>query len=94
MQRMMAWLGTALKSSQPRRRAAPQIRHPDGSDDGRRRGVGRGGTSGVALPGYGVAIVVSLIASGKFTAPNEARACLGRNDRDQARREDKETEPA
>jgi hypothetical protein len=35
------------------------------------------GTSGLTLPGYGVAIVaVSLIACGKFIAPSRAQVCL------------------
>src|SRR3954469_9897454 len=53
---MMAWLGTALKSSQPRRKASPR------SDMWMVRITGvagvTAGTSEVALPG--VAIVVSL----------------------------------
>ena len=39
MHRMMAWLGTALKSSQPSRSASMQIGKADGSDDGRGGGV-------------------------------------------------------
>ena len=57
---MMAWLGTALKSSQPSRNASMQIGKADGSDDRPGRAVLRGRTCGVTLPWYGVAMVVSL----------------------------------
>src|SRR6516162_2286541 len=87
MQRLMAWLGTALKSSQPCRSASRRSE----KSILRMTGVAvscAGGASGAALPEYCVAmVVISLDAA-------DLRGTVCGNDHDQARREDSEPPPA
>src|SRR5665213_859098 len=86
---MTAWLGTALKSSQPSRNAVCRSDRPMVRTIGAAAISGAVGPRGVALPGDDVAI--SLLPSGTagFRAPGGAQAAVCGNDHDQARREDR-----
>src|ERR1700743_1096013 len=92
---MMAWLGTALKSSQPSRRASCRSESPIFRTTGIAAVSGADCASGVTLPeGYGVAmVVVSLDAAAGIRAGRGHAGPSVENDHDQARREDRETKP-
>src|ERR1700740_1360790 len=90
---MIAWLGTALKSSQPSRRASCKSESPMLRTTGIAAVSGAGCASGVTLSEYGVVamVVVSLDAPAGIRAGRGHARPSAENDHDQARREDRET---
>src|SRR5688572_16663002 len=91
---MMAWLGTALKSSQPSRSARCR------SDRPMVRTVGAAAVSCVAsgvalpeaLPGYGVAMMVVSLCDGRMSRLCGRQQAIGENDHDQGQTRRQETE--
>src|SRR5947209_20345106 len=85
---MMAWLGTALKSSQPRRNASLRSARPMVRMTGAVAASGAAGTR--TLPGYGVVamVVVSLTASAISARPDGRMFALIKAKRDRAGREE------
>src|ERR1700722_4713910 len=90
---MMAWLGTALKSSQPSRNASCRSESPILRTTGISSASGAGCASGVTLPEeYGVAmVVVSLDAAAGIRAGRGHAGPSAETITIRARREDRET---
>src|SRR5258706_3588904 len=87
---MMAWLATALKSSQPSRSASCRSDSRIVLITGAAALSCAAGASGVTLPGYGVPmVVISLDATAGHAPVKGANRPFCENDHDQARRDNR-----